>query len=108
MAVYLFQGFFCGTVHFELKNVNGILLPHNCVASAFAVLHFAQDKLAHQFENEPDKCLTVKFILFLVCLFWSSGENVVNAEKKDTKEERLDVKFKCENFDLITWEYISK
>lgn len=31
-----------------------------------------------------------------------------NAEKKDTKEERLDVKFKCENFDLITWEYISK
>ena len=79
-------------------------MPHNCVASAFSILNFAQDKLAHKLKNEPDKGLTVEFILFLVCLFWCSSENVVDALHKLVHATCTKVTNKIQYLDIVLCE----
>lgn len=82
VAVYLVDSFLCGSVHFELENVDDFLFPDNGITSAFAVLNFTDYELAHKFEDEPHESLAVKLVLFLVRLFWSRGENVIDALHK--------------------------
>ena len=70
--------------HYFWKVSDAFYMPYSITHSVncFSVLHFAQDKLPHELKNEPDKGLTVEFILFLVCLFWGGGENVVDSFHK--------------------------
>lgn len=64
-------------VHLELEDVDRAPLPDDGVASALPVLDFAEDELAHQFEDEPHERLAVKLVSLLARLFRSGGENGV-------------------------------
>ena len=70
--------------HYFWKVSDAFYMPYSITHSVncFSVLHFAQDKLPHELKNEPDKGLTVQLVLFLVCLLWGGGENVVDVLHK--------------------------
>ena len=69
---------FRGAVHLELEDVDRAPLPDDGIAPALPVLDFAEDELAHQFEDEPHERLAVKLVSLLARLFRSGGENGVH------------------------------